>query len=74
MKRNDMKVTVDEVIELINSETKFHAKKLANKEAYERLVKANQTISEEKFKSTIYHQFIIANSLNNWLISNKNQL
>lgn len=32
MKRNDMKVTVDEVIELINTETKFHAKKLANKD------------------------------------------
>lgn len=32
---------------------------ISNKEAYERLVKANQAITESKFKSTIYHQFIV---------------
>ena len=34
-------------------------KNIANKEAYERLVRANQTISETKFKNTIYNSFIV---------------
>ena len=34
-------------------------KEISNKEAYERLVKANQAITESKFKSTIYHRFIV---------------
>ena len=50
---NTLKGTIRQLLDI------DEVKKLANKEAYERLVKANQTISEEKFKSTIYHQFII---------------
>lgn len=38
---------------------KDEVKHIANKEAYERLVKANQTISEKKFKATIYNSFIV---------------
>ncbi len=33
-------------------------KNIQNKDAYERLVKANQTISEDKFKYQIYHSFL----------------
>lgn len=50
---NTLKGTIRQLLDIDEVKT------LANKEAYERLVRANQTISEEKFKSTIYHQFII---------------
>lgn len=35
-------------------------KNLKNKEIYERLVKANQNVSELKFKYNIYHEFLVA--------------
>ena len=50
---NTLKGTIRQLLEI------NEVKKIANKEIYERLVRANQTISEQKFKSTIYHQFII---------------
>lgn len=50
---NTLKGTIRQLLEIKD------IKKIANKEIYERLVRANQTISEQKFKSTIYHQFII---------------
>lgn len=34
-------------------------KSIANKEAYERLVRANQTISDQKFKNEIYHSILV---------------
>ena len=50
---NTLKGTIKQLLDI------DEVKQLSNKEAYERLVKANQTISEQKFKSTIYHRFII---------------
>lgn len=50
---NTLKGTIRQLLDI------DEVKQLANKEAYERLVRANQTITEDKFKSTIYHQFII---------------
>nr|WP_294485123.1 hypothetical protein [uncultured Anaerosporobacter sp.] len=35
-------------------------KNLKNKDIYERLVKANQNVSELKFKYNIYHEFLVA--------------
>ena len=34
-------------------------KNLKNKDVYERLVKANQNVSEQKFKYEIYHKFLV---------------
>lgn len=50
---NTLKGTIRQLLEI------DEVKQIANKDAYERLVRANQTITEDKFKSTIYHQFII---------------
>lgn len=50
---NTLKGTIRQLLEI------KEVKEISNKEAYERLVKANQTITESKFKSTIYHQFIV---------------
>lgn len=50
---NTLKGTIRQLLEI------KEVKEISNKEAYERLVKANQTITENKFKSTIYHQFIV---------------
>lgn len=50
---NTLKGTIRQLLEI------KEVKDISNKEAYERLVRANQTITENKFKSTIYHQFIV---------------
>lgn len=50
---NTLKGTIRQLLEI------KEVKEISNKEAYERLVKANQAITEAKFKSTIYHQFIV---------------
>lgn len=50
---NTLKGTIRQLLEI------KEVKEISNKEAYERLVKANQAITEGKFKSTIYHQFIV---------------
>lgn len=50
---NTLKGTIRQLLE------KDEIKNIANKEAYERLVRANQTISEQKFKATIYNSFIV---------------
>ncbi len=50
---NTLKGTIRQLLEI------KEVKEISNKEAYERLVRANQTITESKFKSTIYHQFIV---------------
>ena len=50
---NTLKGTIRQLLEI------KEVKEIANKEAYERLVKANQAITEAKFKSTIYHRFIV---------------
>lgn len=50
---NTLKGTIKQLLEI------DEIKNLKNKEVYERLVKANQTISEQKFKSEIYHKFIV---------------
>lgn len=50
---NTLKGTIRQLLEI------KEVKKISNKEAYERLAKANQAITESKFKSTIYHQFIV---------------
>lgn len=50
---NTLKGTIRQLLEI------KEVKEIANKEAYERLVKANQAITESKFKSTIYHRFIV---------------
>lgn len=50
---NTLKGTIRQLLEI------KEVKEISNKEAYERLVKANQAITENKFKSTIYHQFIV---------------
>ena len=50
---NTLKGTIKQLLEI------EEVKNLKNKEVYERLVKANQTISEQKFKSEIYHKFIV---------------
>lgn len=50
---NTLKGTIRQLLEI------KEVKEISNKEAYERLVKANQAITESKFKSTIYHQFIV---------------
>lgn len=34
-------------------------KNIKNKDIYERLVKANQNVSEQKFKYEIYHKFLV---------------
>lgn len=50
---NTLKGTIRQLLEI------KEVKEISNKEAYERLAKANQAITESKFKSTIYHQFIV---------------
>lgn len=50
---NTLKGTIRQLLDI------KEVKEIANKEAYERLVKANQAITEAKFKSTIYHCFIV---------------
>ena len=50
---NTLKGTIRQLLEI------KEVKEISNKEAYERLVKANQAITEGKFKSTIYHRFIV---------------
>lgn len=50
---NTLKGTIRQLLEI------KEVKEISNKEAYERLVKANQAISESKFKSTIYHRIIV---------------
>jgi hypothetical protein len=50
---NTLKGTIRQLLDI------KEIKEIANKEAYERLVKANQAITEAKFKSTIYHRFIV---------------
>ena len=50
---NTLKGTIRQLLDI------KEVKEISNKEAYERLIKANQTITEGKFKSTIYHQFIV---------------
>ena len=50
---NTLKGTIRQLLEI------KEVKEISNKAAYERLVKANQAITESKFKSTIYHQFIV---------------
>jgi len=50
---NTLKGTIRQLLDI------KEVKEISNKEAYERLVKANQAITESKFKSTIYHQFIV---------------
>lgn len=50
---NTLKGTIRQLLEI------KEVKEISNKEAYERLVKATQAITESKFKSTIYHQFIV---------------
>ena len=50
---NTLKGTIRQLLEI------KEVKEISNKEAYERLVKANHAITESKFKSTIYHQFIV---------------
>lgn len=50
---NTLKGTIRQLLEI------KEVKEIPNREAYDRLVKANQTISEGKFKSTIYHRFIV---------------
>lgn len=50
---NTLKGTIRQLLEI------QEVKEISNKEAYERLVKANQAIIESKFKSTIYHRFIV---------------
>ena len=44
---------------------------ITNREVYERLVRANQTLNETKFKLTLYHQFIV--ELENELESGKGE-
>ncbi|WP_019680700.1 hypothetical protein [Ruminococcus flavefaciens] len=50
---NTLKGTIRQLLDI------KEVKEIANKEAYERLVRANQAITEAKFKSTIYHRFIV---------------
>ncbi len=50
---NTLKGTIRQLLDI------KEVKEIANIEAYERLVKANQAITEAKFKSTIYHRFIV---------------
>ena len=50
---NTLKGTIRQLLEI------KEVKEISNKEACERLIKANQAITESKFKSTIYHQFIV---------------
>ena len=50
---NTLKGTIRQLLEI------DEIKSIANKDAYERLVKANQTISDQKFKNEIYHRFLI---------------
>lgn len=50
---NTLKGTIRQLLEI------KEVKEISNKEAYQRLVRANQAITESKFKSTIYHQFIV---------------
>ena len=50
---NTLKGTIKQLLDI------KEVKEISNKEAYERLVKANQAITEKKFKLTIYHQFIV---------------
>lgn len=50
---NTLKGTIRQLLEI------DEVKNIGNKDAYERLVKANQTISEKKFKATIYNSFIV---------------
>ena len=50
---NTLKGTIRQLLDI------KEVKEISNKDAYERLVKANQAITENKFKLTIYHQFIV---------------
>ncbi len=49
---NTLKGTIKQLLEI------EEVKNIQNRDAYERLVKANQTISEEKFKYQIFHSFL----------------
>lgn len=55
IKRNDntLKSTIKQLLDIPE------IKNIKNREAYERLVRANQTISEKKFKDSIYQSFIV---------------
>ena len=50
---NTLKGTIRQLLDM------NEVRELADKEAYERLVNADQVISEQKFKLTIYHSFIV---------------
>lgn len=50
---NTLKGTIRQLLEI------DAIKSISNKEAYDRLVKANQTISDQKFKNEIYHRFLV---------------
>lgn len=50
---NTLKGTIKQLLEM------EEVQHIQNKEIYERLVKANQTISEQKLKYQIYHQFLV---------------
>ena len=63
---NTLKGTIKQLLEL------DEVKNIANKNIYDKLIKANTIISDNKFKSQIYHQFIveIENDVNNDLLTN----
>ena len=50
---NTLKGTIKQLLEI------DEIKHIENKAAYERLIKANQTISEQRFKDEIYHKFLV---------------
>lgn len=50
---NTLKGTIRQLLEI------DEIKSIANKDAYERLLRANQTISDQKFKKEIYHRFLV---------------
>lgn len=50
---NTLKGTIRQLLEI------KEIKEISNKEVYERLIKADRTITEGKFKSAIYHSFIV---------------
>lgn len=50
---NTLKGTIRQMLEI------DEIKSISKKDAYERLVKANQTISDQKFKLEIYHRFLV---------------
>lgn len=50
---NTLKGTIKQFLEI------DEVKNIKNKDIYERLVKANQNVSEQKFKYEIYHKFLV---------------